>query len=172
MWGPQSRDRIKNTRTLIVDEVSMISGDFFTQLEQQCRKIRGREQAFGGIQVVVTGDFLQVRAHARLCSAAAGAGHSLPGTHGCVTRACTHGRVTRACDQLPPVPTRKPAKLQRLKSGEIKEPFLNRGLAFQSAGWAACKFTTVLLTQIMRQQVRLRYPHADDTHGRVAWLSH
>lgn len=79
MWGPQARDRIKNTRTLIVDEVSMISGDFFTQLEQQCRKIRGREQAFGGIQVVVTGDFLQVRTHAVVqCS---GEGRALTAWH-------------------------------------------------------------------------------------------
>ena len=65
MWGEKARQRIDDTCTLIVDEVSMISGDFFTQLERMCRVVRlqkGRTGPFGGIQVVVTGDFLQVRA--------------------------------------------------------------------------------------------------------------
>ena len=46
-----------------------------------------------------------------------------------------------------------------MQNGTVKEPFLNRGIAFESAGWRACKFTTILLTQIMRQEVRTNPAH-------------
>lgn len=48
------------TKILIVDEVSMVDGDLFDKLEEIARKIRNNGRPFGGIQLVVTGDFFQL----------------------------------------------------------------------------------------------------------------
>lgn len=45
---------------LVVDEVSMVDGEFFDKLEELSRKIRNNGRPFGGIQLVVTGDFFQL----------------------------------------------------------------------------------------------------------------
>ncbi|GMT16906.1 hypothetical protein PFISCL1PPCAC_8203, partial [Pristionchus fissidentatus] len=50
----------KNTTHLIIDEISMIDGSYFTILEQVARRIRRSDNPFGGIQLIVTGDFLQL----------------------------------------------------------------------------------------------------------------
>lgn len=44
--------RWQKAMVLIVDEISMISADFFTKLEYVARKIRKSEKPFGGVQVV------------------------------------------------------------------------------------------------------------------------
>lgn len=47
--------------TLIIDEVSMISPDFFDKLNAVAKKIRTEEDLpFGGIQVILVGDFCQL----------------------------------------------------------------------------------------------------------------
>lgn len=48
------------TKILVVDEVSMVDGDLFDKLEAIARKIRNNGRPFGGIQLVVTGDFFQL----------------------------------------------------------------------------------------------------------------
>lgn len=50
----------KNTRVLIIDEVSMIDGHFLDKLEYIARRLRKNEKPFGGIQLVLTGDFFQL----------------------------------------------------------------------------------------------------------------
>lgn len=45
---------------LIVDEVSMLSGELFDKLEYKAKKVRGNEKPFGGIQLVLVGDLLQL----------------------------------------------------------------------------------------------------------------
>jgi ATP-dependent DNA helicase PIF1 len=49
---------------LIIDEISMLSGQLFDLLERIAREIRKNEggivQIFGGIQVICCGDFLQL----------------------------------------------------------------------------------------------------------------
>ncbi|XP_026887355.1 ATP-dependent DNA helicase PIF1 [Electrophorus electricus] len=45
---------------LIIDEVSMVDGQFFDKLEAIARSIRGSTEPFGGIQLIVCGDFLQL----------------------------------------------------------------------------------------------------------------
>lgn len=48
-------------RTLIIDEISMMPSDIFTKFDQLARKIRARPLTpFGGIQVVLSGDFCQL----------------------------------------------------------------------------------------------------------------
>jgi ATP-dependent DNA helicase PIF1 len=53
--------RIMNTRTLIIDEISMVSLRFFRGLDRLCRALRREpKKAFGGIQVILCGDFFQL----------------------------------------------------------------------------------------------------------------
>jgi ATP-dependent DNA helicase PIF1 len=47
---------------LIVDEVSMLNIELFEKLDELGRMIRGRDQPFGGIQLLFSGDFLQLPA--------------------------------------------------------------------------------------------------------------
>ncbi len=46
-----------------VHVVSMIEGELFDKLEAIARAVRKIEKPFGGIQLVVCGDFLQVLTH-------------------------------------------------------------------------------------------------------------
>ena len=52
--------RIRGTRTLVIDEVSMLPGRIIEFVDYVCRQIRGDARPFGGIQVVAVGDFLQL----------------------------------------------------------------------------------------------------------------
>ena len=45
---------------LIIDEISMIDGEFFDKMEEVARMLRRSRKPFGGIQLVVCGDFLQL----------------------------------------------------------------------------------------------------------------
>uniref|UniRef100_A0A8B9R625 ATP-dependent DNA helicase PIF1 n=1 Tax=Astyanax mexicanus TaxID=7994 RepID=A0A8B9R625_ASTMX len=45
---------------LIIDEVSMVEAQFFDKLEAIARSIRRSTEPFGGIQLIVCGDFLQL----------------------------------------------------------------------------------------------------------------
>lgn len=59
-----SRDTHASTwrkcRCLVVDEVSMVDADFFDKMEGVARALRKSKAVFGGIQLVVCGDFLQL----------------------------------------------------------------------------------------------------------------
>ena len=52
--------RIKRTKVLIIDEVSMLSPKTFTVVDQVCREIKKSSKPFGGMQVVAVGDFFQL----------------------------------------------------------------------------------------------------------------
>ena len=54
-----ARSRIVNTDILVVDEVSMISKRLFEILEESLR-IKDPSKPFGGIQIVLVGDFVQL----------------------------------------------------------------------------------------------------------------
>lgn len=56
----KSKARWLRTRVLIIDEISMIDGDLFDKLEAVARIIRNNGRPFGGIQLVITGDFFQL----------------------------------------------------------------------------------------------------------------
>lgn len=52
--------RIQKTVVLIIDEISMLSGSTFELVDKVCRAVRRSERPFGGMQVVVVGDFFQL----------------------------------------------------------------------------------------------------------------
>ena len=52
--------KIKDLKVLIIDEVSMLDADLFEKLEFLCRHIRGNSHPFGGIQLILCGDFFQL----------------------------------------------------------------------------------------------------------------
>ncbi|KAJ5328358.1 hypothetical protein N7452_008748 [Penicillium brevicompactum] len=56
----KARNRWLRTKVLVVDEVSMVDGDLFDKLEEIARRMRNNGRPFGGIQLVVTGDFFQL----------------------------------------------------------------------------------------------------------------
>ncbi|XP_017286231.1 ATP-dependent DNA helicase PIF1 isoform X2 [Kryptolebias marmoratus] len=47
-------------RHLIIDEISMVEAQFFDKLEAVARSVRRSMQPFGGIQLIICGDFLQL----------------------------------------------------------------------------------------------------------------
>lgn len=53
-------NRWKRVEMLIIDEVSMMSIELFEKLEKLARTIRKNEKPFGGIQLILSGDWLQL----------------------------------------------------------------------------------------------------------------
>ena len=60
MYNKYSRDRIINVDILVIDEISMLSADLFEKLNIICQRVRKNKLFFGGIQIVFTGDLLQL----------------------------------------------------------------------------------------------------------------
>lgn len=58
--GRASRNRWMSAKVLIIDEISMITGELFDKLEYIARSIKGNSQPFGGIQLLLVGDLLQL----------------------------------------------------------------------------------------------------------------
>jgi len=48
------------TDTLVIDEVSMMTPDLFEKLEEIARTIRRDQRPFGGLQIIMVGDFYQL----------------------------------------------------------------------------------------------------------------
>ena len=53
-------NRWKKVEALVVDEISMVGAELFENLEYIAREIRGEDEVWGGIQLVVSGDFFQL----------------------------------------------------------------------------------------------------------------
>ncbi|MDQ3064787.1 MAG: PIF1 family DEAD/DEAH box helicase [bacterium] len=56
----QRADLISKSDVLIIDEISMLHDFRLDMVEEVARKIRGGDRPFGGLQVVVCGDFFQL----------------------------------------------------------------------------------------------------------------
>lgn len=56
----KAHSRWKYTKMLIIDEISMLSPELFDKLSEIGKQIRGIDKPFGGIQLILAGDFLQL----------------------------------------------------------------------------------------------------------------
>jgi ATP-dependent DNA helicase PIF1 len=56
----QSVSRWRRSKVLVIDEVSMLDKDLFELLDEVARKVRGSSKPFGGLQLLLVGDFMQL----------------------------------------------------------------------------------------------------------------
>lgn len=54
--------RLKEIDVLIIDEVSMVYGQLWQELEERLRRVRGNSLPYGGVQIIAAGDFNQLKA--------------------------------------------------------------------------------------------------------------
>ena len=52
--------RVRRAQVLIIDEVSMLAPQTLSMIEAICREIKQSEEPFGGMQIVLVGDFFQL----------------------------------------------------------------------------------------------------------------
>ncbi|EHH27397.1 hypothetical protein EGK_17586 [Macaca mulatta] len=57
---PGVRQGWLNCQRLVIDEISMVEADLFDKLEAVARAVRQQNKPFGGIQLIICGDFLQL----------------------------------------------------------------------------------------------------------------
>ena len=50
----------RKCKHLIIDEVSMVEGNYFKKLEHVARSVKNNDKPFGGIQLIMVGDFFQL----------------------------------------------------------------------------------------------------------------
>jgi ATP-dependent DNA helicase PIF1 len=53
-------NRYRNTQVLILDEASMLCPNFFDLFNIACKELRQNQKPFGGMQIVLVGDFFQL----------------------------------------------------------------------------------------------------------------
>lgn len=52
--------RVKKARVLVIDEISMLDGRLLDMVDTVCRTIKQSGDAFGGMQIILVGDFFQL----------------------------------------------------------------------------------------------------------------
>ncbi len=70
--------RIRGAPTLIIDEISMLGPEVLDAVDMVCRQVRGSPAPFGGLQVVLVGDFFQIPPVVRKDEPAGGLGLDAP----------------------------------------------------------------------------------------------
>lgn len=58
--GKFVRRRLRGTDVLVIDEISMVENHLFARLDAIMKEAREDSRAFGGVQLIVTGDFCQL----------------------------------------------------------------------------------------------------------------
>src|SRR6476659_19935 len=53
-------NRVRRCEVLVIDEISMLPGRQLDFVDYLFRRLRGRDETFGGCQLIATGDFLQL----------------------------------------------------------------------------------------------------------------
>ena len=54
------REIIEKTDVLIIDEISMLHDYRLDMVDEVCRIVRKKDESFGGIQIILSGDFFQL----------------------------------------------------------------------------------------------------------------
>jgi len=55
------RERLLHSHIIVIDEISMMSAELFEKINTILQTLRKNNKPFGGIQVILTGDFLQLK---------------------------------------------------------------------------------------------------------------
>ena len=59
--GSRTRvDMIRSVTTIVIDEISMVRSDLFVAIDMRLQEITGCSKPFGGKQIILVGDFLQL----------------------------------------------------------------------------------------------------------------
>jgi ATP-dependent DNA helicase PIF1 len=119
------KTRWENLKVLLLDEVSMVSGEFFDSLSTVVSDIRKDPRPFGGIQLIVCGDFLQLSPIA--------------------PRKWEVDQMVTGIREKEGLETVEEAR---------NWLFLNRGFCFQSEAWKESSFEVVELKHVFRQSNR------------------
>jgi ATP-dependent exoDNAse (exonuclease V) alpha subunit len=53
-------DQMNDTDVLVIDEISMLSGNKLNMIDKICRRLREEYMPFGGLQVILAGDYFQL----------------------------------------------------------------------------------------------------------------
>ncbi|CAJ1962314.1 unnamed protein product [Cylindrotheca closterium] len=118
----RKRKQWKDLKAMVLDEASMVSGEFFDLLSNAVSEIRQDPRPFGGIQLIICGDFLQLSPIAP-------------------RRADMENMVVALQE-----------KEGLAEEDAIEILFRNRGFCFQSYNWQKANFQVVELDQVFRQQ--------------------
>lgn len=59
-WQKKTKRRLQKTDVLVIDEISMVENFHLERLSAIMKSVRQNREAFGGVQVVITGDFCQL----------------------------------------------------------------------------------------------------------------
>ena len=121
--GKKVFKRLRETDVLIIDEISMVANHVFERLNHIMKSARGSEKPFGGVQIIVTGDFCQ-----------------LPPVNG--FEYCLHCGTTLGWA--------RDGKHECVKCKAIFH--VTEKWAFRSSAWKACHFRHVNLKVIHRQK--------------------
>lgn len=52
--------RVRRTKVLIIDEISMLSTNTLDMVDMVCREVKQNDEPFGGMQIILVGDFFQL----------------------------------------------------------------------------------------------------------------
>lgn len=126
------KERLKGLETLVIDEISMVSYEMFDRMDQMCRAARDDDRPFGGLQLIVFGDFCQLppvkpQEHCYQC-----------------------GRKRERVTEKGYGRRSKVRKVWRcIEHGDIEDG--DKMWAFKSQRWDLLEFEYLLLTQVHRQ---------------------
>ena len=166
MWG--RKEQLRKLKRLVLDEVSMLAGELFDRLDHMMRRIRVQpDKAFGGVQLIVCGDFFQLP--------------PIPDTVPQQTwpllleplleqekRACFWQHIKKCPHTMPH---------DECEGCERQEVFCNRGFAFQSSWWWDADFVFTEFARVYRQsevqmvQVLNAIRQGNVTAEQVSWLN-
>jgi len=175
-------NRWLTARVLIIDEISMLDGRVFDKLERLARIIRGNSLPFGGIQLVVSGDFFQLppvsnhssgsgsggsSSFSRSNSApnGGGGGPAVFGRQALIKAAMADAHARSTAHSVPLLNVTKPshsafgAAVPGVSSGTGVAGAL---FAFESAAWSACFKAPCMieLKHVYRQQEDVAFASA------------
>ncbi|GAA6051095.1 hypothetical protein JCM3770_004710 [Rhodotorula araucariae] len=149
--SPEKEKLWRETQVLIIDEVSMSPADLFTKLHVLGKLIRRNKKPFGGIQLIVSGDFFQLppvpepRSEWRCMRCGHHMLKKLDLHDACLAYEERRG-VPQADIYRCTVTTNK--KGEKVGCGF---EWRARRFAFETEAWAECDFKVMELTKVFRQ---------------------